>query len=212
MVKKRITYYGTVEGKEEKIYFRHLSALINQSDVSTKIVYFDFNNAFGGSPLSVAKSVNRSAIQDVLFEQNRVVAIYDYDFKSSDFLKADCYCKNNQINNYYSIVNFDLWLLNHKNRYLKRVSKSDDYVTEIRKSFSLKVDEDIKKESVIYKIVNQICLEDILKAIENAKFIEKQNSVCKNILDKTSNIYDQPNLQIAKFVEKVLKECNLIPK
>lgn len=212
MVKKRITYNGAVEGLEEKIYFNHLSSLINNSDIATKLVYFDFTNALGGSPLSVAKRVNRGAYQDILFEQNRIVAIYDYDFKDDSFLEADAYCKKNNIKNYYSFVNFDLWLLNHKVKYSKRIDKANDYVPDVRKHYHLNADVNIKTEENIYKIVNQITLEDVLMAVENAKQIKEQNEKCKTFFHKKRCIYDQPNLQLAEFIDSVLKECNLIIK
>ena len=210
MIKKRITYYGAVEGSEEKIYFAHLSKLINECKLSNKNVYFDFNNAHGGSPSYIVNYARTLVVQDEVVANGRLVAIYDYDFKQKDFLKAEDYCKTKPIKNYYSIINFDLWILNHKGLYSKCISKCDDYIKEIKKRYYLEKQDDIKKDEIIKKIVNQISLQDVLNAIGNAKNLKAENKVNLNILDKKHDIYDQPNLQIAEFVEKVLIDCNII--
>lgn len=212
MVRKRITYYGAVEGSEEKIYFAHLSKLINECKLSNKNVYFDFNNAHGGSPSYIVNYARTLVVQDEVVANGRLVAIYDYDYKKPEFLNANDYCKKMHITNFYSIINFDLWILNHKGLYSKCISKCDDYVKDIIKRYNLDKQDDIKNVEIIKKIVNQINLQDVLNAIDNAKKIKAENEKNNNVLDKKYDIYDQPNLQISEFIERVLIDCNIISK
>ena len=75
----------------------------------------------------------------------------------------------NNIKIAYTSVNFDLWLLLHKQKYNKVVQVSHAYVDLIRKKYGLSPTDDIKKKENIQKIVNQISIKDIKNAIKMHK-------------------------------------------
>ena len=106
----------------------------------------------------------------------------------------------------YSNVNFDLWLILHKQDYNKRVSKNDAYINDVRRVYGLKRADDIKSEDVINKILGQITLKDVKEAIKRAENIRiiKEESDSKNIFNTL--IYENPDFSIHEFLRFVLKD------
>ncbi|MBN4056464.1 MAG: hypothetical protein COA82_10420 [Alkaliphilus sp.] len=74
----------------------------------------------------------------------------------------------------YSNVNFDLWLILHKEDYSKPVISNDAYISVVRRIYGLSEKESIKKKIVIEKILAQIDLDDVKKAIERADVIRER--------------------------------------
>ena len=112
------------------MYFDHLAKLIK--DFPKKVVKF---NTFIDSPHRLEKR----------YEEYDSAAIFDYDFNETEFYRNIEIC--NQLNkklkptkrnsgrhiyHAYSNVNFDLWLILHKQDYNKRVSKNDAYINDVR--------------------------------------------------------------------------------
>ena len=106
----------------------------------------------------------------------------------------------------YSNVNFDLWLILHKQDYNKRVSKNDAYINDVRRVYGLKRADDIKSEDVINKILGQITLKDVKEAIKRAENIRiiKEESDSKNIFNTL--IYENPDFSIHEFLRFVLED------
>lgn len=212
MRKDSITYKLSVEGLQEKMYFKHLQKLINSSPEASTRVNFDILNPGGKGPLKVAKDANKpdSLDKSQMKKDKRLYAIFDYDFKDDEFIEAVNYCNDNKISYGYSIVNFDLWLVNHKVYYCRSVNNNSSYVKMVKEQFSLKDSVDIKDETIIEKIVDNISLAEINYAINNAITMEQNNNNNLNYLPKTkNNIYNQPNLQIYEFVKRVMIKTGL---
>lgn len=211
---EKITYKGAIEGQQEQLYFEHLQKLIYDDTHIKKKAVFNFAMAFGGSPMSVAEKANRSvALDDIkrLKLNRQLIAVYDYDFKKENFIKAIKYCEKSGIVCAYSNVNFDLWILIHKKKnFYKKINKCSGYEDELRKEFNLFLDEDIKEEKAIYKILKQITLEDVKNAVNEAKKIEQKNIENCNTISSLINVYNQPALGIGKFVEEVLMKCDIL--
>ncbi len=89
MQKAVVTYRGSVEGLQEELYFKHIQELINNSDEFNKRVNFNFKNSNGGS---ASKIVEKASIYTGT--NNAKIAVFDYDFKKDDFIKAIKLCKN----------------------------------------------------------------------------------------------------------------------
>ena len=114
-------------------------------------------------------------------------ALFDYDFNDVNFKdNILIYEKLNSINkstkrkngkniyHAYSNVNFDLWLILHKEDYRKVVCNNDAYIPDVRRVYGLSNNEDIKKQNTIEKILRQIKLDDVKKAIERATKIREE--------------------------------------
>lgn len=209
-----IVYRGSCEGLQEQTFLNHLSKLINNDPRCKNKVYFDLINVGGGDPLEVVKkAVNYNFIGKKEFIKNkRVIALFDYDFKDSKFLAALKLASDNKIIPFYTIANFDLLLINLKEKYTKQVSKSEEYIKEVRKVYHLDSEANIKNQTVIDKILKQITLDDIIFLIKNAKIIEKDNLNSKNYYFVKENILNQPNLLPYRILEEVLSKAGLIER
>lgn len=192
----------------------HVSKLINNNPRCKNKVYFDLINVGGGDPLEVVKkAVNYNFIGKKEFIKNkRVIALFDYDFKDSKFLAALKLANDNKIIPFYTIANFDLLLINLKEKYTKQASKSEEYIKEVRKVYHLDSEANIKNQTVIDKILKQITLDDIIFLIKNAKIIEKDNLNSKNYYSAKENILNQPNLLPYRILEEVLSKAGLIER
>ena len=209
-----IVYRGSCEGLQEQTFLNHVSKLINNDPRCKNKVYFDLINVGGGDPLEVVKkAVNYNFIGKKEFIKNkRVIALFDYDFKDSKFLAALKLANDNKIIPFYTIANFDLLLINLKEKYTKQVSKSEEYIKEVRKVYHLDSEANIKNQTVIDKILKQITLDDIIFLIKNAKIIEKDNINSKNYYSTKENILNQPNLLPYRILEEVLSKAGLIER
>jgi len=74
----------------------------------------------------------------------------------------------------FSNINFDLWLILHKEDFNRSVFKNDAYVPDVRRIYGLQPSENIKCENSIKKILTQITLEDVKSAIQRAEIIRKR--------------------------------------
>ena len=209
-----IVYRGSCEGLQEQTFLNHVSKLINNDPRCKNKVYFDLINVGGGDPLEVVKkAVNYNFIGKKEFIKNkRVIALFDYDFKDSKFLAALKLASDNKIIPFYTIANFDLLLINLKEKYTKQVSKSEEYIKEVRKVYHLDSEANIKNQTVIDKILKQITLDDIIFLIKNAKIIENDNLNSKNYYSAKENILNQPNLLPYRILEEVLSKAGLIER
>ena len=211
MQKGTISYYGAYEGLQEEKYLKHLQFLINQNQNATKRVNFRFTSSNGGGPLYIVqKSLRSSTFANLkeLIKNKKIVAIFDYDFKQ-DFIEAIHYGEKHCVILGYSNVNFDLWLLLHKKKFQKKITKTNGYEKELRKVYHLDKDDNIKTEEHIEKILNQITLEDVKRAIENAREISKFHEENKDNISSLSNHYEQPYIKLYEFIAMVLEEVGL---
>lgn len=208
-MKQTRVYHIFVEGQQEELYFKHLQKLVNNENTSKYRVKFCIKNLKGGSPEKMAtKTINTNSVQIDKNIQFAKSLVFDYDFKDEEFRKAINICNKNSLPVFYSIVNFDLWLIFHKKKFNTHINKSDGYVNELIKTYNCNID--IKSEDSIKKILNQIDLSSIREAINRAESLEKKNINDKNILFKNPLIYNQPNLKIYEFVKSILQVNDLI--
>ncbi len=169
-VKDFITYRGHVEGNQEKLYFEHVQQLINYSSEFKRRVNFNFKTANGGSPLSI---VNKVDIYSSM--ENTKVAVFDHDFKDRDFIKAVKACDEKDIIPAFSIPNFNLFLILHRECCYKQTTPSDNYEKDLKRVFHLEKDSDVKSEETIKKILSQITLDDVKNALRNATIINQRS-------------------------------------
>jgi len=201
----RKTYFCVCAGQQEELYLKRVAFLLKK--LPERVVTF---NTVMGQPSRLKKT----------YTEYDCAALFDYDFN-------DVYFKNNiqicdKLNNEnkqkkrksgknvyhaYSNVNFDLWLILHKEDYNRTVFKNDAYIPEVRRVYGLGNNDDIKNRNIICKILEKIELDDIKKAIERAtKIREGKISDDKVVLGSTI-YYANPDFSIHEFLKKVLIDC-----
>ena len=181
-----VCYY---DGQQEKSYFEHFAKLIKKNYTNASIKFNRVENF---------KTLTKSSTALPR------VAVFDYD---NDKIEFENKARSRDIKSLYTNLNFDLWILLHKKKYNKVVVNNDDYVDEVRKAYGLDDTADIKKKSVIEIILNQIEIEDIKYAIQNAKKImQSKIEADKKIINRNFYYYDNPSMNIHEFFEKILNE------
>lgn len=199
MQKAVVTYQGSVEGLQEELYFKHLQNLINNSDEFSKRVSFKFKNVNGGFASNVVHKAKIYSSTD-----NLKVAVFDHDFKDDEFIKAIHDCKKYNIFPAYSIISFNLFLILHKQDYNRITTPDDNYLKDLRRIYKIDSKMHIKSEEGCLKIIKQITLEDVKIAIKRAKKLNDSSMRFKKEIIK--DVYEQPFLNINKFVEQVFLE------
>ncbi len=192
-IRRYITYF---DGLQEELYFNHVAKLIREKNPNLQVKFEKKKNIDGLAKSSTAM---------------RKIAIYDYDMNKEEFKKRAQYSKS--IDLYYSNISFDLWLLLHKMPYNMVVSSPHDYIKDVRKCYNLnsarssKKIEDIKEEKNIKKVLEQITLEDVKYAIDNARNI-MDNKLKGDVIVLNSKFkyYDNPATNLHEFFEKLFKE------
>lgn len=195
-----VNYFCVVEGQQEALYIHHLSELLNKSSKRR----INFNIKIG-------------KLKDI--EKNNVdydaVLIFDYDFKDVEFERSLSGCiklnkknKRTKRNIYhaYSSACFDLWLILHKKYFDRPVSKAQGYINEVRRTFNLDSEADIKSEKIIEDILKQITLDDVKKAIERAEEICQKKLPNDAINIDGDCYYPNPDFSIHKFLKIVIEK------
>lgn len=204
MAKYRKTYLCVCEGQQEKMYLNHVARLIKV--FPQKVVTF---NSYIDSPKRLTKT----------YEDYDSAAIFDFDFNAVEFernirlcdkLNSKCKStsrkKDRNIYHAYSNVNFDLWLLLHKEDYFHEVSRNDAYIDDVLRIYGLSSTDDIKNKANLAKILSQITLQDVKDAITRAERIKLHKIEGDGSKIGNSIIYSNPDFSIHEFLKIVLKE------
>lgn len=197
----RKQYLCICEGKQEQMYLNHLRSLINQKP--QKQVTFN-------------TIIDRSGSLEKRYEDYDAVALFDHDSQEEQFIKyVECCEKFNatlkkrskraskSIHHAYSNLNFDLWLILHKKDFNRSVCHNHAYQDEVRKVYGLSNKEDIKQTDNVKKILNQISLDDVKKAIERAATVRQNKSDHGRRIGQYQ-VYSNPDFSIHEFVKIVL--------
>ena len=204
MGKYRKTYLCICDGQQETMYLKHIAMLIN--DFPRKVVKF---NTFEDSPHRLEKR----------YETYDSAAVFDFDNNEVEFkrnieicdslnkkLKPSKRKEGRHIYHAYSSVNFDLWLILHKEDYNKSVTRNNAYVSDVRRIFGLKPTEDIKNVEIINRILSQITLDDVKSAIRRAEIIRKNKVKADSTKIGNTIIYSNPDFSIHEFLREVLED------
>lgn len=200
----RKTYLCLCEGQQESMYLNHVASLIKK--FPEKVIKF---NTFEDSPHRLKKR----------YEEYDSAALFDFDHNEMEFkrniqicdelnrqLKRSARKDRRHIYHAYSSVNFDLWLILHKEDFTKCVSRNDAYVTELQRVFSLNPTDKIKNVEVIKKILNQITLDDVKAAISRAGKIRNAKEEGDRETIGNTTIYSNPDFSIHEFLRAVLQD------
>lgn len=204
MAQYRKQYLCICEGQQEKMYLDHVASLVKE--FPRKVIKF---NTYIDNPHRLTKT----------YEDYDSGALFDYDFNEVEFKRNIKLCDklNNEqkpakhkkggfIHHAYSNVNFDLWLILHKEDFNRSVSKNDAYIPDIRRIYGLASNENIKNEGVMNKILNQITLIDVKSAIERADKIKRDKNIEDASIIGSTSLYSDPDFSIHEFLRLVLKD------
>jgi hypothetical protein len=204
MANYRKAYLCICDGQQETMYLNHVAKLIK--DFPKKVVKF---NTFEDLPHRLEKR----------YENYDSAAVFDFDYNDVEFkrnieicdalnkrLKPSKRKEGRHIYHAYSSVNFDLWLILHKEDYNKSVSRNDAYISDVRRIFGLKSTDDIKNEDVIKRILSQITLDDVKSAIRRAESIRKNKVKADSTRIGNTTIYSNPDFSIHEFLRAVLED------
>lgn len=181
------------EGLQEKLYFKHVSNVIRNVDKNISVKFKEVGklNSLENSSTEVPK-----------------IAVFDYDLNKTEFEDKVKLCKETKV--LYSNLNFDLWLLLHKEKYTKNEQSNHAYIEKVREVYKLPKTADIKKKDNIEKILEQIELEDIKRAINNAEEIMKGKLEEDRIfVRKNFSYFSNPSMNINEFFKDLFKELGI---
>ncbi|MGB4660280.1 MAG: RloB domain-containing protein [Mobilitalea sp.] len=202
----RKTYLCVCEGQQEVMYLKHLSSLLKQ--MPKRVVTF---NTTEGNAKKLVKN----------YTEYDNACLFDYDFNDIEFKENIEICsslhKTSQKNkngknvfHAFSSVNFDLWLILHKEDFNRQVTTNGAYVTIIRRIYNLPATADIKTKASIEKILRQISLDDVKMAIERADRIRSAKLQADHHFIGSTEYYDNPDFSLHEFLKVVLKDCGEI--
>jgi hypothetical protein len=199
----RRKYFCICEGQQEKMYLSHLSSLLNQS--RQKTVTFE---CVVGNISKYKKS----------YKEYDYVGVFDYDFKEKEFLGNIEQCnkedkifqksrkaEKKRFYHAYSNINFDLWLILHKEDFRKTHRTNDAYIADVKRIFNI-LSDSIKSKKDMKAILKAITLEDVKNAIIRAENIRKAKEDCDIIGNKEYIVYDNPDFSIHLFLKRVLQD------
>ena len=191
MIKRE--YRCFYEGQQEEMYFDHIAKKVKEANPNISLKF---------KKLSKLKTLEKSST-DV-----PKIAVFDYDLNIAEFESKVKLCNETRI--LYSNLNFDLWLLLHKKQYRRTVQNNSAYVDEIRNAYNLTNNANIKAKTNMQRILDQIELEDVKRAIENAGEIMKGKIEEDKIYVKRNfSYYPNPSMSINEFFKDLFEDIGI---
>lgn len=220
-MKQNKLYYFSVEGYNEKWYFEHLQKLINNSDESKYNVQFDIK--IDRSPLSRKKSINVPVFSG---QKLRLFHIVDYESNDPEHVKQFSGLldelseirKKYKAYNYklgYSNFAFELWLILHKSGNIHQVQDRSRYIDKINSLYNTNFQKmkSNKNQKTFERLLEQIGLEEVKRALANAEKVRKyQEDIGNRLMELKGFKYyrDNPDITVNECVKKIFDDCSLI--
>ena len=191
MIKRE--YRCFYEGQQEEMYFDHIAKKVKEARPNISLKF---------KKLAKLKTLEKSSTGVPK------IAVFDYDLNKVDFESKVKLCNETRI--LYSNLNFDLWLVLHKKQYRRTVQNNNAYIDEIRNSYNLPNNTNIKAKGNIQKILDKIELIDVKRAIENAEEIMKEKMEEDKIYVKRNfSYYPNPSMSINEFFKELFEDIGL---
>ena len=199
----RKTYLCVCEGQQEVMYLKHLASLLKQ--MPQRIVTF---NTTEGNARKLMKN----------YTEYDNACLFDYDFEYSQFKENIEICNSLQkkssstkngkkVYHAFSNVNFDLWLVLHKEEFNRSVTRNDAYIASVKRLYSLPDTADIKSKDMMARILGQIALSDVKQAILRTDKIRSSKLPADRHIIGLTEYYDNPDFSLHDFLKVVLKDC-----
>lgn len=209
-------YYFTVEGETEKWYLDRLKDIINEAEKSLCNVSFDIK--IQKNPLKRAKSisnVNKITIWHFSdYESNDEVHTKQF-YSTMDNMKEAMDLKKGITYKFgYSNFTFDLWIILHKTDCNCSLLHRDMYIEHINKAYNENFEnmDQYKHEKNFKRCLCKLQLSDVIKAINRAKTIMKNNKENYHPQQyKCFSYYkENPSIAVWEIIENILNDCGLI--
>lgn len=191
MIKRE--YRCFYEGQQEEMYFDHIAKKVKEARPNISLKF---------KKLAKLKTLEKSSTGVPK------IAVFDYDLNKVDFESKVKLCNETRI--LYSNLNFDMWLVLHKKQYRRTVQNNNAYIDEIRNSYNLPNNTNIKAKGNIQKILDKIELIDVKRAIENAEEIMKEKMEEDKIYVKRNfSYYPNPSMSINEFFKELFEDIGI---
>ncbi len=216
-LKKKNTYYFSVEGETEKWYLKWLQSLINETPESVFKVSFDC--PVEKNPLKRAKSIVVTGKTDIYhisdYESDEDVHVREFRETMDRMKKAKDLGKQINYKFGYSNLTFDLWIVLHKANCNGSLAHRRLYLPYINSAYCENFEnmDEYKQENNFKRILNQLTLGNVKDAVDRAKEIMKRNAENGYSLQeyKGYRYYkENPSLTVWEVIERVLMECQLV--
>ena len=200
-------YLCACEGQQEELYLKHLGRLINE---------------LPGRKIKFVTVIHPPRYLEKVNVSYDCVALFDHDSNDKTFQANITICDKlnkkemrkskidrRRIWHAYSNLNFDLWLILHKEDFSRCVYGNDQYADDVRRIYGLAPTDNIKSKDTLANILNCITLENIESAISRANALIEQKLEGDKKIISSSICCENPDLSIHRFIRAVIDESKI---
>ena len=210
-------YFFSVEGETEDWYLLWLRDLINSTDHAAYKVSIDCK--IEKDPLKRAKGLVNTSKTEIYhffdYESDEDVHVKRFTDTMDRMKQAMSIGKQIKYKFGYSNFAFDLWIVLHKNDFNGAQPHRRGYLAYINRAFGKNFEsmDEYKREDNFKGCLNQLTLEDVIRAIERSERIMVRNAENGYILHnyKGFKYYkENPSLAVWEAIKKIMQDCKLI--
>ena len=210
-------YFFSVEGETEEWYLLWLRDLINSTDHAAYKVSIDCK--IEKDPLKRAKGLVNTSKTEIYhffdYESDEDVHVKRFTDTMDRMKQAMSIGKQIKYKFGYSNLAFDLWIVLHKIDCNGALPHRRGYLAYINRAFGKNFEsmDEYKREDNFKGCLNQLTLEDVIRAIERSERIMVRNAENGYILHnyKGFKYYkENPSLAVWEAIKKIMQDCKLI--
>ena len=210
-------YFFSVEGETEEWYLLWLRDLINSTDHAAYKVSIDCK--IEKDPLKRAKGLVNTSKTEIYhffdYESDEDVHVKRFTDTMERMKQAMSIGKQIKYKFGYSNIAFDLWIVLHKIDCNGALPHRRGYLAYINRAFGKNFEsmDEYKREDNFKGCLNQLTLEDVIRAIERSERIMVRNAENGYILHnyKGFKYYkENPSLAVWEAIKKIMQDCKLI--
>ncbi len=210
-------YYFSVEGETEHWYLKWLQEKINETSESTYKVSLDC--PVQKNPLKRAKTLVVTGKTEIChisdYESDEPVHVREFKETMDNMKKSKELGKQINYKFGYTNFSFDLWIVLHRADCNGSFAHRRQYLVTINRAFDEHFEsmDDYKHENNFKRILNTLTLQDVIAAVNRAKFIMECNIENGYVLQEYKGYYyykENPSLAIWEVIETILKNCELM--
>jgi len=210
-------YFFSVEGETEEWYLLWLRDLINSTDHAAYKVSIDCK--IEKDPLKRAKGLVNTSKTEIYhffdYESDEDVHVKRFTDTMDRMKQAMSIGKQIKYKFGYRNFAFDLWIVLHKIDCNGALPHRRGYLAYINRAFGKNFEsmDEYKREDNFKGCLNQLTLEDVIRAIERSERIMVRNAENGYILHnyKGFKYYkENPSLAVWEAIKKIMQDCKLI--
>jgi len=188
MRKENRTYYFSVEGETEQWYLEWLQRMINVDPAARYTVKLD--SKIQKDPLARVKRltiVDKTEITHIFdYESEEPVHVQQFKAVLDRMKAAQDSGKNIKYQLGYSNFTFELWIILHKTNCNGTLTHRRQYLTPLNQAYDQQFEnlDQYKHEDNFKRILDQLTLDNVRKAIQRSKTIMQRNQEAGYILQQ----------------------------